>query len=271
MSKRKNAVVLSLCPVLFISGFFYSRWLDKDKAVTPQVKKEVAAVYSKRIEEVSSTGPKPDILKESVKTDEEAGIIEQDNFEKKTSLSHQGKKVRLDVVPQIQGRWNTCAPTTVSMLLSYKGITVSQDQLAHEMLTDETFGTHNSNAIAVLNQHLFGYSSPSGTQAGYRLEKVTSVEEALPLFKQRLIKNIDDGYPMYLTFDVGLIYPGKSGEHNVLATGYQLTDDNTDVSHIYFLDPSYSVQDPVYGGLKKVTPEELLTAMLPCVEPEYAW
>lgn len=273
MSKLKYGLILLLCPLLFISGFYYARWLDKDmdkSAITP-VSKEVSTIDSSELKQSEVKSPNQELMAESVQSDEADSHIEGDHSEKAVSPSHQGKKVRLDVTPQIQGRWNTCAPTTVSMLLSYKGITVSQNQLAHEMLTDETFGTHNSNAVAVLNQHLFGYSSPSDKQAGYRLEKVISVEAALPLFKQRLMKNIDEGYPVYLTFDVSHIYPGKSGEHNVLATGYQLTDDGTDVSHVYFLDPSYTVQDPVYGGLKKVTPEALLTAMLPCVEPEYAW
>ena len=89
------------------------------------------------------------------------------------------------------------------------------------------------------------------------------------LFKERLKKNIDAGYPLYYTFDNS--YPGRSGEHNVIGIGYELNSDASDIIGVYYIDPSYTVQDPVYGGLKKVTPQELLAAMLTCQEPNYAW
>ncbi len=183
-------------------------------------------------------------------------------------------KHRLEVPMQVQRAWNTCAPTTVSMMLACRGIDISQEQLAEEMGTDAHFGTHNANAIQVLNQHLFGYPAPTDGQAGYRLETVKS---SLPnsidmrLFKERLKKNIDAGYPLYYTFDNSKMYPGRSGEHNVIGIGYELNSDASDIIGVYYIDPSYTVQDPVYGGLKKVTPQELLAAMLTCQEPNYAW
>ena len=175
---------------------------------------------------------------------------------------------------QVQRAWNTCAPTTVSMMLAYRGIDISQEQLAEEMGTDAHFGTHNANAIQVLNQHLFGYPEPTDGQAGYRLETVRSSSYNsidMRLFKERLKKNIDAGYPLYYTFDNSKMYPGRSGEHNVIGIGYELNTDASDIIGVYYIDPSYTVQDLVYGGLKKVTPQELLTAMLTCQEPNYAW
>lgn len=189
-------------------------------------------------------------------------------------LAGAGRKFMLNVTPQVQRAWNTCAPTTVSMMLSSRGISVSQEVLAQEMKTDTTFGTHNANAIQVLNRHLFGYDKPQGNQAGYRLETVTTSDvdsEQMRLFKERLKQNIADGYPMYYTFDCATIYPGSYGEHNVIGIGYQLSEDGSDVAYLYYLDPSYTKQDPVYGGLKKVTPVELFEGMLTCVEPNYAW
>lgn len=181
---------------------------------------------------------------------------------------------RLPVTPQLQEVWYYCAPTTVSMMLSSRGQEVSQHQLAKEMGTYEPYGTHNRDAIRVLNQHLFGYDSPADGQAGYRLATVTDASknsEDMRLFKERVKKNIDDGYPLYYTLNVEQIYPGKKGEHNVIGVGYELTPDGKDVSGIYYLDPGKNVQDPTYGGLKKVTPEELLSAMVTCGEPNYAW
>lgn len=181
---------------------------------------------------------------------------------------------RLDVAHQVQRAWNTCAPTTVSMMLASRGKAISQEVLANEMGTDTIFGTHNANAIAVLNRHLFGYDSPAANQPGYRLAMVTtddSQSEQMRLFKERLKQNIKDGYPMYYTFDNAKIYPGSRGEHNVIGTGYQLTADGSDIAYLYYIDPSYLQQDPQYGGLKKITPQELFTAMIGCVEPNYAW
>ena len=185
-----------------------------------------------------------------------------------------GEKVQLNISTIVQRRWNYCAPATVSMILASQGLQVDQAQLANAIGKDETFGTHNSNAIKVLNRHLFGYDVPSGNQAGYRLATVTnpnSDSEDMRLFKKRLIQNINGGYPMYYTFNNSKIYPGKSGEHNVIGVGYVLTEDGSDVAYVYYLDPSYLVQDSVYGGLKIVSPEELLNAMVSCTEPNYAW
>lgn len=184
----------------------------------------------------------------------------------------EGQKYKLPVTPQLQQVWYYCAPTTVSMMLSARGIDVDQFQLAKEMGTYEPYGTHNADAIRILNKYMFGTEQPTSTTGGYQLETVTQVDEAtLTTFKQRVMKNIQDGYPMYYTFDVSKIYPGLEGEHNVVGNGYVATPDGNDVAYIYYIDPSPNVQDSVYGSLKIVTPEELLNAMISCGEPNYAW
>ena len=182
-------------------------------------------------------------------------------------------KVYLQIAPQIQQEWNWCAPATVSMILSYREVYVSQAQLAAEMGTEETFGTHNADAIRVLNKHLFGYEYPEEGAAGYRLATVSSGakdSDDMYLFIERLKQNIADGYPMYFTFDVSKIYPGLEGEHNVIGIGYSLNG-NGDIVDIHYIDPDPGQQDPIFGGWKTVTPEELLDAMTTCVEPNYGW
>ncbi|HFU4464829.1 TPA: C39 family peptidase [Streptococcus suis] len=230
--------------------------------------------------ESSQTEPSSQQVATESKAGAEKGATElskesQETIDKlRSSQSQAGQKVMLNVRPQIQRAWNTCAPTTVSMMLSYRGIEVSQEVLAQEMGTDNTFGTHNANAIQILNRHLFGYDHPQSNQAGYRLATVTTSDvhsEQMSLFKQRLRQNIADGYPMYYTFDSSKIYPGLRGEHNVIGIGYQLSEDGSDIAYLYYLDPSPNVQDPVYGGLKKVSPQELFASMLTCVEPDYGW
>ncbi|EKS20729.1 hypothetical protein HMPREF9186_00296 [Streptococcus sp. F0442] len=191
-----------------------------------------------------------------------------------SSQENQGIRKLLPISLKLQEEWYFCAPATVHMMLASRGVSVSQHQLAKEMGTYNPYGTHNRDAIRVLNQNLFGYPEPSGNQAGYRLATVTDARpdsEDIRIFKERVRKDIDDGYPLYYTFNVAQIYPGKSGEHNVIGVGYELTADGKDISAIYYLDPDTHVQDPTYGGLKKLTPEELLAAMVTCGEKNYAW
>ena len=191
-----------------------------------------------------------------------------------SSQENQGIRKLLPISLKLQEEWYFCAPATVHMMLASRGVSVSQHQLAKEMGTYNPYGTHNRDAIRVLNQNLFGYPEPSGNQAGYRLATVTDARpdsEDIRIFKERVRKDIDDGYPLYYTFNVAQIYPGKSGEHNVIGVGYELTEDGKDISAIYYLDPDTHVQDPTYGGLKKLTPEELLAAMATCGEKNYAW
>ena len=191
-----------------------------------------------------------------------------------SSQENQGIRKLLPISLKLQEEWYFCAPATVHMMLASRGVSVSQHQLAKEMGTYNPYGTHNRDAIRVLNQNLFGYPEPSGNQAGYRLATVTDARpdsEDIRIFKERVRKAIDDGYPLYYTFNVAQIYPGKSGEHNVIGVGYELTADGKDISAIYYLDPDTHVQDPTYGGLKKLTPEELLAAMVTCGEKNYAW
>lgn len=76
---------------------------------------------------------------------------------------------------------------------------------------------------------------------------------------------------MYYTFDVSKVYPGKTGEHNVIGIGYALAPNNEEIALLYYLDPSVNEQDATYGGLKVITPEKRLNAMLTCEEPNYAW
>ena len=191
-----------------------------------------------------------------------------------SSKENQGIRKLLPISLKLQEEWYFCAPATVHMMLASRGVSVSQHQLAKEMGTYNPYGTHNRDAIRVLNQNLFGYPEPSGNQAGYRLATVTDARpdsEDIRIFKERVRKDIDDGYPLYYTFNVAQIYPGKSGEHNVIGVGYELTADGKDISAIYYLDPDTHVQDPTYGGLKKLTLEELLAAMVTCGEKNYAW
>ena len=98
---------------------------------------------------------------------------------KATDLPQQvSLKQVLPVSPQLQEVWYYCVPTTVSMMLSARGIRIDQHTLARKMKTYEPYGTHNRDAIRILNRHLFGYEVPASGQSGYRLATVTNVDQA---------------------------------------------------------------------------------------------
>lgn len=274
----KKGLILLLCMnVLLLSSCKFPNEQNKTTTLDTSIETLTTKQVTEQSQTSKTTTATPVTAQETT-TETTSSVNTQETQNETTTEAvaptPQRRKKILAVTPQIQEEWYFCAPATVSMILSTQGKFVSQRQLAQEMGTYVPFGTHNKDAIRVLNQHLFGYSVPKEGQAGYRLASVTNASpnsEEMRLFKERVRKNIDDGYPMYYTFTLSKIYPGKNGEHNVIGIGYELTPDGKDISAIYYLDSMTHEQDPVYGGLKKVTPEELLEAMAACEEPNYAW
>ena len=274
----KKSLILLLCMnVLLLASCQSPSEQNKTTTLDTSIETSTTKQVTEQSQTSETTTAAPVTTQET--TTETTTIVTTQETQNETTTevvppTSQRRKKILAVTPQIQEEWYFCAPATVSMILATQGKFVSQRQLAQEMGTYVPFGTHNKDAIRVLNQHLFGYSVPKEGQAGYRLASVTNASpnsEEMRLFKERVRKNIDDGYPMYYTFTLSKIYPGKNGEHNVIGIGYELTPDGKDISAIYYLDSMTHEQDPVYGGLKKVTPEELLEAMAACEEPNYAW
>ena len=240
---------------------------SSEKQAQVKIKKSASSQSKQVSSSVSESSSTSKIASSDGAKSRSESVEDQQNQAEKT-----GKRARLQIQGQVQRKWNTCVPTVVSMMLSRFGKFHSQEELALQMGTDESFGTHNDAAIRVLNRHLFGYETPTSGQAGYRLERVDAVtQEVLDLFAQRLIKDIDDGYPVYYTVNNAVLYPGIShGEHNLVGLGYEL-DQKGRLAYVTYWDPSPLRQDSQYGGLKKASPEELLTAMQACQEPNYAW
>ena len=287
---RKVHLFLVLLTLLGLSGCTET---PKESKTSPSSSRKVTSSSSTTVrvktkERTEPNPPMPAEVAERLKIKEgstESGSQEQASLQEATQPSqslkqesstkeNQGIRKLLPIPLKLQEEWYFCAPATVHMMLASQGVSVSQHQLAKEMGTYNPYGTHNRDAVRVLNQHLFGYPEPSGNQAGYRLATVTDSRpdsEDVRLFKERVRKDIDDGYPLYYTFNVAQIYPGKSGEYNVIGVGYELTADGKDIVAIYYLDPDTHVQDPTYGGLKKLSPEELLASMATCGEKNYAW
>lgn len=265
--KRFLIILSILINIIFISLFVYNKFFDKD------INNSNSYVENKETTNNSIDEKKESNLENSNSSNDESKEISTNNTNSDVSNNkEENRKFVLNIKQQIQQKWNYCAPTAVSMMLSAKDINVDQHQLAKDMGTYEPFGTHNKDAIRILNKYMFGYEFPSSNQSGYRLEYVSEVNErVLKLFEDRLKENIKNGYPMYYTFDVSKLYEGKKGEHNVIGIGYKLKKDSDAIDYLYYIDPSPNVQDSVYGGLKIIEPRKLLEAMLTCEEPNYAW
>ena len=257
---RKVHLFLVLLTLLGLSGCTET---PKESKTSPSSSRKVTSSSSTTVrvktkERTEPNPPMPAEVAERLKIKEgstESGSQEQASLQEATQPSqslkqesstkeNQGIRKLLPIPLKLQEEWYFCAPATVHMMLASQGVSVSQHQLAKEMGTYNPYGTHNRDAVRVLNQHLFGYPEPSGNQAGYRLATVTDSRpdsEDVRLFKERVRKDIDDGYPLYYTFNVAQIYPGKSGEHNVIGVGYELTADGKDIAAIYYLDPDTHV------------------------------
>ena len=71
-----------------------------------------------------------------------------------SSQENQGIRKLLPIPLKLQEEWYFCAPATVHMMLASRVVSVSQHQLAKEMGTYNPYGTHNRDAIRILNQNL---------------------------------------------------------------------------------------------------------------------
>lgn len=271
--KRRNIFIFASL-VLIVSSFgvyfVFERYFNKENHSS---RKDISDKFenniSKETKKEEKTQKSPRTLESSAKKEE---IFKKPETIEGVAI---GEKHKINFPHQIQKKWFWCAPTTVSMILSARGKNISQDSLSLEMGTYEPFGTHNKDAIRVLNRQLFGYDYPRDEQNGYRIEEVRRVDDnTIATFKKRLIKNTNDGYPIYYTVNPARLYSGvKNSEHNVAGAGYIATPDGKDVAFVYFVDPYPKFQDTNYGGLKIATPRQMLEAISDknVTEPYYAW
>ena len=161
------------------------------------------------------------------------------------------------------------------MVLDYKGITKSQSELAKEMNTSSKTGTEYVDLARVANKYVFNQESVSDGEAGYRVQTLpigSMSFEQKTLLNQRLKQNVDDDYPSFVAIDNKAMYETLSvGNHMIVIIGYNLNPSTYDVESYIFIDPSYVIQDDVYGGLKVVSLEDLYEAVYMNEEPAYVY
>lgn len=195
--------------------------------------------------------------------DEQPKIKEQDKQ----------KVIKLDVPQSVQENNYFCVPACVQMVLRYHHIEVSQMQLSKEMHTDTITGTEYIDLANTLNTYLFHKEHIEGNEPGYRVQTLAKNDQSSQsqtLFEQRVKADIASGDPVFTAIDVLGLYPDLyHGNHMIIVIGYRSTNDIID--DYYILDPSYTVQDQTYGGLKIVNRDELYQAIIHNEEPAYIW
>ena len=84
--------------------------------------------------------------------------------------------------------------------------------------------------------------------------------------------DISTNDPIFVAIDLNALYPHlSSANHMIVVTGYALYAGTDNIAYYYYIDPSYTVQDENYGGLKTVTSENLINAIVVNEEPAYIW
>ena len=183
------------------------------------------------------------------------------------------KKINME--QSIQENNYFCVPACVQMVLRLHGIIVSQSEVALEMNTVPVTGTEYVDLARVVNKYVFHNENPSQSEPGYRVQTIDRFENdeaVFALFEERVKTDIKSGDPVFVAIDVQALYPDlNSGNHMILVTGYAAYEGTDIIEYYYIVDPSYVIQDPVYGGLKTVTREELINALVVNVEPAYIW
>ena len=188
-------------------------------------------------------------------------------------------KTLLSVPQFVQENGYFCVPACLQMVLAFHGITQRQSILALQMNTSSITGTEYVDLAQVVNQYLFNCTVPTDSQGGYRIQKFSSsastmTEEEKNLFQQRVFQDISTQDPVFVAINRNVLYPELSpANHMVIVVGYATYEGSNRLAYYYIIDPSYQVQDPVYGGLKVITQEELIKGIMlnESNEKAYIW
>lgn len=162
------------------------------------------------------------------------------------------------------------AASSIQMLLASQDITISQEQLLKE-LNSYPEEVEAISIPKVINQHFIGKEVPDEDGAGYRRAIIMSADLLMTdyaKFYERIVRNIEDGYPTLCHVDLSRLYPGEEGEAYLLLSGF-LQDENEAIIYFYLQDPLQNHQDERWQGLKYCEVTELVTAILDSSSQSY--
>lgn len=185
------------------------------------------------------------------------------------------EKVQLPLIQSVQENNYFCVPACLQMVLKYKGIEKTQMELANELNTKPITGTEYIDLVRVANKYLFADSEIGPNDPGYHIEELERYDtnpEIAKTFEKRVRLDISTNDPIFVAIDLNALYPHlSSANHMIVVTGYALYAGTDNIAYYYYIDPSYTVQDENYGGLKTVTSENLINAIVVNEEPAYIW
>ena len=184
-------------------------------------------------------------------------------------------KVLLNLTTSVQETNYWCVPASMQMVLRYKGIDVSQADLAMQVNAKPATGTEYVDMQRVLNRYLFGSETVGLSDPGYHIQTLSRYDADPQIaadFSRRLLTDIATDDPLFAAVDVHTLYPTlPEANHMVVVIGYRLRDGSNDIDLVYFMDPSYLVQDATYGGLKTAPFDEFIAAIVNNDEPAYLY
>lgn len=184
-------------------------------------------------------------------------------------------KTQLTLTQSVQENNYYCVPACLQMVLRYKGIEKSQSELAKELNTKQTTGTEYVDLARVANKYLFNNENVKANEPGYHVQTITRYDENTQIvddFERRVKTDISTNDPIFVAIDMNVLYPElSSANHLIVITGYAHYEDSEEIAYYYYIDPLYTVQDKVYGGLKIATREEMIKAIIVNVEPAYIY
>ncbi len=169
-----------------------------------------------------------------------------------------------------------CAVACAQMILNHFGIDRAQIDLAEEMNTympgersDGIYGTYDTDVARVLSEYLFGAAPQNDTDAGYRVQPVSTVfdESEYSQFVSRIKRDIDDGYPSIIQIKVNSLYGGSTTvNHNVLVTGYE---EGKDFTTLTLLDPYFNGN--LGNGVSVYDASAVFQSIVESNKPSYIW
>ncbi|MEG0709660.1 MAG: C39 family peptidase [Longicatena sp.] len=263
------AVVLISASIIF-AVYYFSMNDNKEKQQTAstskvsEVKKPVEEKAKEETPVVNQEEPAP------IKVEEP-----QPSSEISTPKTEPNTKVLLPIHQRIQENSYYCVPACLQMVLNHHGITMSQERLAIEMNTSAKTGTEYEDLKRVANKYIFHNENVGVNDIGYHVQTIKRLDTNPQIkndFEQRVKQDMKSGDPVFVAVDLQALYPNlPTANHVILVTGYVLAQDSSQIAKYYYIDPYHKVQDETYGGLKIVTSEELIYALVNGEEPAYIW
>lgn len=202
------------------------------------------------------------------------------------SARYKEERAILPIIPLTEEKANGNGIAAVQMLLNHRQVYHSQDEIATLLNynLESGAGIDIKRIPPVLNQELWGYENPSDlTQAGYHLKTLgQNKEENVELFKEHLLNDMYDGYPLLAEINgkAGLqadIYEDvANANRTVIVIGYlvdlsEFTGSWSNVQGIYYIEAHPDCQKLFWGGLHYLPLEDFVDAISKSKSQSYIW